>query len=141
MLLQHISPSSGTCVSNFAGWTGSGFCVSCRQIGSSLTGSLVSKSLQQSQLPNIMNPTPQKPFNFNFQSKSPALGCLLLVVGLVVALVLGVVAILAVLWRLITRPFFPPSSPPVDNSNVEVIEVETVTITDVSLPAVREEKE
>ncbi len=88
-----------------------------------------------------MKPTPQKPFNFHFQSKSPALGCLMLVVGLVVALVLGVVAILAVLWRLIPRPFFPQSSPPVDHSNVEAIEVETVKITDVSRPSVRKDED
>ncbi len=89
-----------------------------------------------------MNPTPKKPFNFRFQSQSPALGCLMLVVGLVIALVLGVVAILALLWRLIMIPFSTRRpSPTVDPSNVEAIEVESVIITDASLPAVREEQE
>lgn len=90
-----------------------------------------------------MNPTPRRPFNFHFQSKSPALGCLLLVVGLVVAVALGVVAILAVLWRLISRPFSTPApspspSPQADHSSIEAIEVESEIITDASLPSTRD---
>lgn len=92
-----------------------------------------------------MDPTPRRPFNFHFKSQSPALGCLLLVVGLVVALALGVVAILALLWRLITSPFSTApapspqsSSPQTDHSIVEAIEVESVIIPDTSIPAVRD---
>lgn len=91
-----------------------------------------------------MNQTPRGPFNFHFKSQSPVLGCLLVVVGLVVALVLGVVAILALLWRLIwrfiSRPFSTAASPSpqAGHSNIEAIEVESVIITDASLPAVRD---
>lgn len=96
-----------------------------------------------------MNPTPRKPFNFHFKSQSPVLGCLLLIVGLVVALVLGVVGILALLLRLIispfsTRPSPPPSSsssPQADHSIGEAIEVESVIIPDTSLPATRDKQD
>lgn len=89
-----------------------------------------------------MNPAPKRPFNFRFQSQSPVLGCLMLVVGLIIALVLGVVGILALLWRLITSPFSTRRpSPQVDPSNVDAIDVESITITDASLPTIREEHE